>query len=231
MLRRRFRRKNRQKSKDTKVGSFGFLFAIPSVFLLGLFGLIVVISLFEINGFEKKIWTLFGGGAIAAFIFSLSLKLPRLRTLIHEIKHAAVVVLTGNSVKGLEIGKHTGQIDYSMRLDKLHFAPLIGLAPYFFPLLSLPVLIVCLIWQNEYYEELLLLLGVTLATDIATGIYELHPNQTDIKRMIGGFAIAGTFIAGCHLLWTTTCLIWVIGKRDGFVYAWDLLLTFAEKLL
>jgi len=231
MFRKRFRKKNRQKSQDTKVGGIGFLLAIPSIFILGLYGLVIVISLFNLHGFNTFVWARFGSGVIVTVIFTSVIKMPHFRTFIHEIKHGAVVLLTGNSVRNIRVKKHTGQIDYAMRYDKLHFGPIIGLAPYFFPLLSLPVFIVALFYQDSYLTYLLITLGATLAFDTATGIYEIHPHQTDIKRTFGGFPIAGSFIAGCHLTWINACLIWAIGGREGYLLAWSTLLKFTEEVL
>src|SRR5690606_25377370 len=113
-------------------------------------------------------WSFFLGGLASSVLLSLTFAVPRLRTLLHEIKHGVVVVMSGNSVRGMTIGKGTGHIDYTIRYDKLHFAPVICLAPYFFPLLSAPVMIAALFLEAQHRELLLFLLGLTLGFDTCT---------------------------------------------------------------
>lgn len=223
-MRRRISRKGQPTTKQqqlshTRVGNLGFLIAVPGVLVLaGLSSAFCILAFSQAPATTNQ-WIFFGGGLLASIALSLTFTVSRLRTLLHEIKHGVLVVLSGNSVKGITIGKNSGHIDYTMRYDKLHFAPIICLAPYFFPLLSAPLLIAAIILDLQHRDLFLFLLGLGLGFDTCTAFYDLHPNQTDLKRIIGGFFIASIFIAAAHIFWITTCLTWVQAATQGYVYA------------
>jgi hypothetical protein len=229
---RRYRLKSRKdKPKLAKVGNLGFLLAVPSIFILALLSLIIVISLIKTYGLNTSYWALFSMGFCSTLLMLRTIKAQRFRTLVHELKHAVVVILTGNSVTNIRIGRDTGHVNYMMRLDKMHFGPIIVLAPYFLPLFSFPCLMLAIIFEPEYRLAASFILGLTFGSDIATGFEELHPHQTDLKKIFGGFLVAGSFIAGAHLLWTCLCLIWVAAGRSGYLLAWDIIVSIVTQLL
>lgn len=208
------------KPEIRKVGNWGFLFAVPSVFILATLALIILLVLFKQHPFDRHLWVSFCAAFFVALILVTRSSIQRLRTLVHELKHALLVVVTGNSVDSIEVGSGTGRVRYRMRSDKAHFGPIITLAPYFFPLLSLPVFLCALYFEGPYRLSFVIGLGVTLAFDYATNVYELHPNQTDLKAIYGGFLVAGSFLAGANLLWGLVCLIWVTAGRAGYITGW-----------
>ncbi len=223
-MRKRFSKKNQLGTKQqqlsrSRVGNLGFLIAIPGVLLLTALSSAICILALSQRPVTANHWMFFGGGLLASIALSLTFTVSRLRTFLHEVKHGVLVVFSGNSIKGITIGKNSGHIDYTMRYDKLHFAPIICLAPYFFPLLSAPVLITGLFLDLQHRDLLLFLLGLGLGFDTATAFYDLHPNQTDLKRIIGGFFIASIFIAAAHIFWITACLTWAHAGTQGYLAA------------
>ena len=136
--------------------------------------------------------------------------MPKFRTFIHELKHFILVVLSGNKVKDFHFDTHTGHVEFAMYSNKVHFGPFIAMAPYFLPLFSLPTLIACFVFEEWNKPMLCILLGITLAADISMAYKEIHPHQTDFKKIFGGFLICALYLAGFHLMWTSLCLLWVL---------------------
>lgn len=216
--------------KEKNPFSLWFLFAIPSNFLLGCACIIALIGLQEFAVLRSQTLTCFGTGVLGSLIIIGTTKMHKLRTFIHELKHAFVVVFTGNKVKDFHFDTHTGHVSFTMCSTKVHFAPLITLAPYFFPMFSLPLLIICILCDQLYIYPLSFALGFALAADISMGFTELHPHQSDLHRVPGGFIFALLYLSGFHLLWTAFVLIWVFAGRNGYVYTGYLMLEFVELL-
>ena len=208
--------------KITRHFSFAFLLAIPSNYILGSLLGLALLDIWEQKPFEKEVWALFSIGVVSAFCFIGSSKIYTFRTFIHELKHFVVVVMTGNKVKDFHVDTHTGHVKFEMYKDKVHFAPIISLAPYFLPLFSFPVFIACLISEDYYRLPLIAALGVSLGIDLQFGYKEIHPHQTDLTRIRGGYFSSGIYLVGVHFLWITCCLLWVIDGRQGFFHAGEL---------
>jgi hypothetical protein len=217
---RRGRKKKRDlKNKHRAHFSFPFYFALPCNFVLAIFVLIAFMALLDNYIIEEEIWSSFGLGAIAVLFIAGTSKMSKTRVFIHELKHFIVVILTGNRVKDFHVDTHTGHVAFAMYTDKVHFAPFIAMAPYFWPLLSLPMLIACLIFEDYNKAMLSIALGATLSFDLVTAYQDIHPHQTDFKQVFGGFLVCGVYLAGFHFMWTMFCLLWVLAGRSGFVYA------------
>jgi hypothetical protein len=230
-------KRNRKKNKVSKASltkknpfSIWFLFAIPSNFLLGCALIIALIGLQELAYIRSQTLTCFGTGVLGGLIIIGTSQMHKARTFIHELKHAFVVMLTGNRVRDFHFDTHTGHVSFTMCSTKLHFAPLITLAPYFFPMFSLPLLIVCILCDQFYLYPLSFALGFALASDISLGFTELHPHQSDLHRVPGGFIFALLYLSGFHLMWTSFVLVWVFAGRNGYIYTGYLMLEFVELL-
>ena len=219
-----------KKEKHKRHFSIAFFIAIPGNFVLGCVCLISFISLFDYYIFDERIWALFATGFIGSLAVVGTSKIPKTRVFVHELKHAVVVLLTGNRLKNFVVDKHTGHVEFEMYSDKVHFASIIALAPYFFPLFSLPMLIACLILENGYNLFLSLGLGLALATDISMAYVDLHPHQTDLKKVSGGFFAGLLYLAGMHFLWTTVCLLWVVAGRNAYLFTGSLFFEFMKAV-
>ena len=212
-------RKSRKKPKKHKRHfSLAFLIAIPGNFVLACLCLIAFISLFQYTLIDEKTWAVFATGVIGALAIVGGAKMSRFRVFIHELKHALVVILTGNSLKNFVVGKETGHVNFEMYEDKVHFAPIIALAPYFFPLFSLPVLILCIFLENSHNLILSFFLGASFATDLSMAYTDLHPHQSDLQKIPGGVFAGLLYLAGAHFLWLMITLLWVTAGRDSYIY-------------
>lgn len=211
--------------------SFAFLLAIPTTIGLGSALAIVNALLLTRYPFAKDIWSIFACGFIGALCIHISTSTPRLETLIHELRHAVVVILSGNRLTDFRVERGTGHVRYCMYVGRVHFAPFIVLAPYFFPLLSLPVLAACIFLETDYRIIMTFVLGVALGTDIGCAIEEFHPYQTDLRKIFGGFFSIGLFLIGFHLFWINLALTWVIAESRGYLFAvYRIVNFFTERL-
>jgi hypothetical protein len=213
------RKKKKPKKISTKVGSLSFLFSIVLMFLVGGLALISWVSLAQLQGFRADVWSLFAFGAIGAGAIICGSSESKFRTFIHELKHSVPLVLTGGKIKEFKVGEGKGHVEYQLYKRDLHMVPIIALAPYCWPLLSLPVFICALLFEEAYRFPFCAGIGAALAIDLITGYEEIHPHQTDFKQIFGGFLVAGSFVAGAFFCWTNVCLLWVVGGRDGFAHS------------
>lgn len=207
--------------------SLALLLAIPCSFFLAVFGLLVLITILTNYPSQKTthepVWGLFACGFLGTSLLTFGLRFAWLETFIHELKHAVIVILSGNRLKAFSVSSTAGHVEYELEADELHLTPFIMLAPYYLPLFSIPTLIACIVFEGELTNYLSLALGITLALDLLTSLKELHPAQSDLKRILGGFLSAGSFIAGVLSLWTVLCLLWVANGREAYIQAFKAL--------
>lgn len=228
----RQRRKHPYRKKlSRRLGSLAFFLAIPTCYVAGCISLITLLFLWNRDGFQAELGVPFICGLVGTIaIFSL-IRIEWLRTFVHEVKHYFVVLLSGNVVDDMVVKSGTGHVSYSLYESKRHFEPFIMLAPYFFPLLSLPMLIAAIVFEQNYGTLVSLLLGMALGIDLRTAWFELYPNQSDLQRIQGGFLPAALFIGGANFLWTFVCFLWVQAGLNGYLEAGALTLHFIDKLL
>jgi hypothetical protein len=213
-MRRRAKNKKQEQEFGT-VWSLGFFMAtLANILLCPLILLLILVSPVRELYHEECIMA-YGFGLIAAVLIVASSKIHKFRTIIHEVKHAVMIMLTGNKLKSIVAEKHEGHVEYQMYKERLHFAPLIKLAPYFFPLFSLPMFGIAMIFDSFYAVFCSLLLGASLGADAAFGIEEIHPFQTDFKKLLGGFFISKIYLVGFYLFWSLSLTLWVRSGPDG----------------
>ena len=109
-------------------------------------------------------------------------------TLEHELNHILFALLTGNRVTGLSVTlSNGGHMRYEGTPNWL-----VDVAPYFFPLATLTVI---LVMPNVSALQGLagqFLLGLTLGYHLTSGWTHLHPGQTDLQK--AGFLFCGFFL-------------------------------------
>lgn len=212
-------RTRKSKTPGRRHFSIAFLIAIPGNFILGTIGLLSLYTLLSRLGANSERWVVFATGFAAGLTIVGGTKMSTFRVFIHELKHAIMVTCTGNSIKHFKVGSETGHVEFEMYADKLHFAPIIALAPYFFPLFSLPVLAAAVVLEGYADPIFVLALGFFLAADLSFAYTDLHPHQTDLQHVTGGTWMALLYLAATHFLWWMICLLWVAGGRSAFIYA------------
>jgi hypothetical protein len=215
----------------SRIGGLMFLITIVCVFFIAIVTTLSNLLIFSESLFNSQRLV----GSFLGFVFGLILipgpNLLKFRTFIHELKHAIVVVLTGNKLKDFKVESGTGHVTFDLYENKISFAPAITLAPYYFPLFSCPLLCLAIFIGDSRPMLLPVMLGFALAIDIITGIEEVHPNQSDLQRIIGGFFIAVSFIVGVLFAWINICLLWILSEKSGFIYSFRLYSIFLSEIL
>ncbi len=110
---------------------------------------------------------------------------------VHEFTHMAFALLTGEKVRSFEVNRGSGKVGLSGT------NPIITLAPYFFPLPTVVVLILGALLDWAFgYEEIrwaaAFLAGLTLSLHVLMTLRALGASQPDIAR--GGRIFSWAFI-------------------------------------
>ncbi|MDR2818136.1 MAG: hypothetical protein LBB37_01675 [Endomicrobium sp.] len=159
--------------------------AVPAVFAMG-YTLAKNFLFFSISSGGKYIpfWI----GVFSYITFQVVLYKP-IKTYIfgHEISHAIAGILSGAKIKKFNVDESSGNV--VLTKDNIW----ITLAPYFFPIYTLAIIIVyvCLGWFmdiKQLYGYYLFLIGFFVSFHIALTVYILSIEQPDLK-------VYGTFFS------------------------------------
>ncbi len=224
-----FRRKKKEKPIP-RIYSLPLLCAIPSTFIIGWGSFYSLYRMSQQFHLSFPLWGAFLLGFALSATALIRLELGRTKTLIHEVKHAVMVILTGNVLKGMSVSKHSGEVRYEIYEHSLHTASLIALAPYFLPLFSFPTLIAALLLESGESMGWALALGAALGLDLTSAFNEMRPEQTDFRKILGGFLASGCYLAGFHFMWVGICAIWLMGGRAAYVFTGRIFLFGAEAV-
>jgi len=144
------------------------------------------------TGKADTVWVAFGSGAACWLVIYLLLPKPMLIYVYgHELTHVLWTWAMGGRVKKFKASSTGGQVV----VTKTNF--LIALAPYFFPLYAVLVVLVFLVldrfwewrWQIAWFH---LLLGAAYAFHITLTAHVLKSRQTDITDQ--GYLFSGVVI-------------------------------------
>jgi hypothetical protein len=156
---------------------FAFI-ALPAVFAAG-YAFITNFLFFSVSLGIKHIpfWI----GVICYIAFQIVLYKP-MKTYIfgHELSHSIAGLLSGAKIKKFNVGENSGNV--VLTKDNIWIA----LAPYFFPIYTIIIMIayVCLGWFidiKQLYGYYLFLIGFSISFHIALTIYILTIEQPDLK--------------------------------------------------
>lgn len=120
----------------------------------------------------------------------------------HELCHWIFAVLSLNKPHALHIGESNG--GYYSYVGKSNYC--ITLAPYFFPITSLTLLMLSILFRSPsawFY----ILMGIALAFDAVVVIKDYHLGQTDWQRYGVGFSIAFSLAMAWLCLHTVLVLL------------------------
>jgi hypothetical protein len=222
------------KLTNQKLGSVAFYLAIPLSYFLSFLFVVSIIKIFlvaDLSLISKGTGGVFFISFIAGIISARSFKMPKFRTWLHEMKHAVMVVLTGQRLKEIHVETHTGHVMYEGTVEHLRYGPLVILAPYYFPFFSLPLFGLLLFFEPIDRRFSAALLGFFLALDMATSYMEIDPIQSDLQRIWGGIFVAKFFVLGIQLLFLTTALLWVIAGGIGLLFPLNEVARYIYSLL
>lgn len=159
------------------------------------------------DSFFKTQWPFLAGFAAYALIFSLFQQPIRTYVFGHELTHALWVWLFRGKVKGFAVSGEGGKVETT----KSNF--LIALAPYFFPVYSILILLAYLVarsfWPIQpYFKWLVFLLGFSWAFHVAMNLYALFKDQEEVRETGLTFSLAliyflNLLILGALLVFTS----------------------------
>ena len=195
------------------VGGVAFFVSLLVLYLLTLCNLTILPSLISLESFYR--WRIFViGVAIGAALAHYVLR-GRLVVFLHELKHAVLANLAGNRAKGMKIDRESGHFEYSYTKDTAHMNALISLAPYFLPVLFVPLLGIgyALAWKQPLI--VLACAGLGYGVDAALNVKEVSPHQSDLANIRGGYPVAMAYIVGMNAAIFSFVAAWVSGGGAG----------------
>jgi hypothetical protein len=182
-----------------------------------------VIHLVRASGKAETIWVATGAGIVCWLVIYLMLPKPMwVYVMGHELTHALWAWSFGGKVKRLRVSSKGGHV----MVSKKNFV--IALAPYFFPIYALAILIVFTlghwIWGWRPYQVWFhLLLGVAYAFHLTLTWHVLRTRQSDIveqgylfSAVVIWLGNAGVLLVGIPVLTGSvgilTALSWCCGE-------------------
>lgn len=142
----------------------------------------------------------------------------------HELTHALFALIFFKKVRSISAHRRKGGM---VQVEGGNF--LIALAPYFFPLFSVFVLLLKPLVKGNYQNILDGLLGFTLLFHIMDLMREFHPGQPDIQQT--GFWFSSALTLFFNIFFVGLVLASVLGNssqmmlflKSGFQESWKLL--------
>ncbi|MFH2007502.1 MAG: M50 family metallopeptidase [bacterium] len=130
-------------------------------------------------------------------------------TLEHEVTHALFALATFHPVTAIKASwKGHGVMRYRGEGNWL-----ITLSPYFFPTLSMALMLLFWAFPDSWQRAATLLLGVTLSYHVTSTYREAHTDQPDLKKV--GLPFAITFLPTANLVCFGSVVAFAHGGGKG----------------
>lgn len=149
------------------------------------------------------------GAAFGCWFASMFIN-GHLSVLFHETKHSVFSGLVGNKAKKMKVKKDTGSFQYTYTNATKDYNAFIALAPYWMPLFTVPTVgaVALLVGQPSLVS--LFAVGAAYGADTFMNVRDIHPKQTDILNINGGYKIGLLYIVAMNLALLTILLAWVM---------------------
>jgi hypothetical protein len=172
---------------------------------------------------ELKLLAPFALGVGLAIFFVASNAMEGLLTILHELRHAAVVILTGHQFTKIVFYTPKERKEHKVLAKCFYYLrkgtwgrltqSLIAVAPYSFPLLTLPTMI-CVMWITTTYQEIALFaVGIASGVDIGGALRDFFNTNNlakgDFNSIKFGFLIGAPFCIVANLLVIDWVSIWL----------------------
>lgn len=206
----------------------GGVFFCSLFFLLILSGLNLLVLPDLVLASSGPRWTQFGLGGILGLWLAGVLVRGRRSVFLHEWKHDIVSVLFfGNRPGKFKIGPDSGHLAYRYTHRSAPGNAFIALAPYWLPLLTAIIGgTACIVLRDA--PATLLIMGAAYGADLRLNIRDIHPRQTDITNITGGYRVGLLYIFAMNLTLFTVLAAWVSQGVLGLKYLlyglWQLVL-------
>ncbi len=205
-----------EREKQSKFGGIAFYISLLVLSCLAGFNLFMLPWIYdpERRGFLLYFFGMFLVGVWIARSFVKG----RISIFIHELKHSIVSNLVGNRAKRLKVKDKSGYFAYEYTVRTAHMNAFIALAPYYFPLATIAILIPALLFAFKNHLLLALALGVGQGIDYALNAKDISPHQTDFSELRGGFFIGLLYVLIANLFLSSLALVWLCGGSQAFLF-------------
>ncbi len=135
----------------------------------------------------------FLAGIVAYLLLHILLYRPVfMHVMAHEFTHAVWTLIFGGKVSEFHVTGNGGNV----KVNRTNF--LISLAPYFFPLYTVVVLLQCLIIKKEFYDYAVFFVGFSLSFHIILTIHSIAQKQSDFNE--SGYLFSYAFVIFANIL-------------------------------
>lgn len=133
-------------------------------------------QLYTIDTFTRSGLILLAGAIAFILLYALGHRLRLSHTLGHELTHALSTILFLGRVKGISASSQGGRAS----VTKTNF--IIYLAPYFFPIYTMVVVLLSFFVDPRFNDAIFFLIGFTLAHHILLTLESLRTEQSDLTK-------------------------------------------------
>jgi hypothetical protein len=181
-------------------------------------------KLFDNSAFINSFYFLMGG-AVGASLAGFLIQ-GRFSVFLHELKHSILSGLVGNKARAMKVKKNSGYFKYEYTAETEAYNAFIALAPYFFPLFTIPAAISALVlWGANHMLPSIVLIGGAFGADLLLNIKDIGPHQSDISLIKGGYTVGIFYIFVANLSISLIILAWVFQGDYGLKFLlhalWD----------
>ena len=194
------------------VGGISFIISLIGLTLIAISNLRSLPLLFSKEAVAFDGLSRFSMGLMGGVTFAIIACGGYLGVFLHEAKHAIVALMAGNKPKGFSVERSKGHFEYEYTKETAKYNAFIALAPYWFPLLTIPAFLFYFTSFGKHLT-LVLIVGFFYGVDLYSGIKDIGKHQSDLKLIRGGFLVGALYIICAHLALGTTLIAWAL---EGF---------------
>ena len=196
----------------SKIGGVTFFFALAALALLSVINLLSLTIIIDRQSVRPLLY--FGGGLVVGLAIGHFAIRGRISVFLHELKHAVFSHFVGNRDKGISLRSESGHFEYAYSKATAHMNVFIALAPYWLPLVTVPVALLALCFSPSPLLAVAIV-GIAYGTDCLTGLRDASPHQSDLTIVRGGFPVSIAYLFFSHLLMFTIVAAWASSGVSG----------------
>ncbi len=195
------------------MGGIPFFASLLSLIYLAIINPLFLVALIDKHAIYNFMW--FVAGLLLGIWFAGIFIRGYLSVFIHELKHSALSNLVGNKFVAFKIRRAHGHFKYKYTKETAKFNAIISLAPYFFPIITIPGIgLVFVAYQTANYFPLLLL-GFFFGNDLLLSYRDIGEHQSDLTEINGGYYVGLAYVLAMNTVITTILLAWVLQRKQG----------------
>ncbi len=216
------RRKEAEDTSDQIIGGFAFFLSLALLLPTGVifFG----VALLQLRYAELSSVALFFASLVVGIGLGHYVLKGHISVLVHEWKHEVISSLVGNRNKRMEVGEHSGSLQYEYTKQTAHFNAFIALAPYILPICTFIAILLTFALGSENPRAPLMLIGIGYGIDLLMNARDISPIQSDINLIRGGFYVGLLYILSWNMLTTALAFAWAFNGFSGLTELVEVLL-------